>query len=264
MRSPTGSEPVGLREPVEHRSADVCLPPPSPAGREPSTASRWRSSEAIVWLTKVVESGAMHPDAVAGNDGAAKDRFESGQTLVMNDGVGGWHEALARVRPSNPDFDQMAMDLFAPDGGAPTLYRGAPVNIFSFLKKSEDEDQAARLADWCAPQFGTKEFELLTYGVEGTHFERDEQHPAAERPGATDVTSTTSSSHSPRSSTPRCSSDCVEASTSGWPAVGAWWTTVLRIQIQSPRSSVARPALTTSSWTSAAAAKASASSTRRW
>lgn len=150
--------------------------------------------EAIVWLTKVVESGAMHPDAVAGNDGAAKDRFESGQTLVMNDGVGGWHEALARVRPSNPDFDQMAMDLFAPDGGAPTLYRGAPVNIFSFLKKNDDEEQVRellRIADWCASPFGTEEFELLTYGVEGTHFDRDEHGvPELNDQGRREVTST--------------------------------------------------------------------------
>lgn len=171
--------------------------PPTFAERDGELVHRFEMEEfkeAIIWLTKVIESGAMHPDAVAGNDGAAKDRFESGQTLVMNDGVGGWHEALARVRPSNPDFDQMAMDLFAPDGGAPTLYRGAPVNIFSFLKKTDDEDQVRemlRIADWCASQFGTKEFDLLTYGVEGTHFERDEHGiPQLNDQGRSEVTST--------------------------------------------------------------------------
>src|SRR5690625_5347767 len=86
----------------------------------------------------------------------------------------------------------MAMDLFAPDGGAPTLYRGAPVNIFSFLKKNDDEEQVRellRIADWCASPFGTEEFELLTYGVEGTHFVRVEHGmPELYDPGRREVT----------------------------------------------------------------------------
>ena len=48
-----------------------------------------------------------------------------------------------------------------------------------------------RIADWCASQFGTKEFDLLTYGVEGTHFERDEHGiPQLNDQGRSEVTST--------------------------------------------------------------------------
>src|SRR5699024_10133085 len=149
--------------------------------------------EAVAFLTKVIEQGSMHPDAVAGT-GNAKDRFEAGQTVVMTDGVGGWHESLARVRPSNPDFDPMAMDFFAPDGGAPTLFRGHPVNIFSFLKKTDDEErieEALRIADFCAAQFGTAEKNLLSYGEEGVHHTIDADGvPQLTEQGKREVTST--------------------------------------------------------------------------
>ena len=149
--------------------------------------------EAIALLTEIIAQGSMHPDAVAGT-GNAKDRFEAGQTLVMNDGVGGWHEGLARVRPGNPDYDPMAMDFFAPDGGDPVLFRSHPVNIFSFLKKSEDEErvkEALRIADFCAAQFGTTENTLLSYGEEGVHHTLDEDGvPQLTDQGSREITST--------------------------------------------------------------------------
>lgn len=149
--------------------------------------------QAVAFLTKVIEQGSMHPDAVAGT-GNAKDRFEAGQTVVMTDGVGGWHESLARVRPANPDFDPMAMDFFAPGGGAPTLFRGHPVNIFSFLKKTDDEErikEALRIADFCAAQFGTTEKNLLSYGEEGVHHTIDADGiPQLTEQGKREVTST--------------------------------------------------------------------------
>jgi putative aldouronate transport system substrate-binding protein len=149
--------------------------------------------EALEFLTKVIEQGSMHPDAVAGT-GNGKDRFEAGQTVFMNDGVGAWHEGLTRVRPGNPDFDPMALDFFAPDGGAPTLYRGHPVNIFSFLKNTDDEErikEALRIADFCAAQFGTVEKNLLSYGEEGVHHTLDADGvPQLTEQGTQEVTST--------------------------------------------------------------------------
>lgn len=149
--------------------------------------------ESVAFLTAVIEQGSMHPDAVAGT-GNAKDRFEAGQTVVTNDGVGSWHESLSRVRPGNPDFDPMAMEFFAPDGGAPTLFRGSPVNIFSFLKRTDDQErvkEALRVADFCAAQFGTTEKNLLSYGEEGVHHTLDADGiPQLTDQGSREVTST--------------------------------------------------------------------------
>ncbi|WP_458115842.1 extracellular solute-binding protein [Arthrobacter sp. D2-10] len=149
---------------------------------------------ALEWIIKLFKSGAVHPDAVAGNAQQAKPRFESGATLMTTDGVGGWHEALGRVLPTNPDFDMQPMDFFAPDGGDPVLYSGQPAGIFSFIKKTEDTakiEELLALANFIAAPFGTEENLLINSGVEGKHFERDAQGiPQMTDLGRQEVTST--------------------------------------------------------------------------
>ena len=150
--------------------------------------------DALEWTTELFASGAVHPDAVAGNTQQAKDRFEAGQSLIMYDGLGGWHEALARVLPSNPAFDQQPLEWFGPDGGAATLFKGQPVSIFSFIKKTDDTaaiEEMLALANFIASPFGSEEYQLVNYGVEGVTFERDASGaPTLNERGSTEVTST--------------------------------------------------------------------------
>ncbi|MBO9569120.1 MAG: extracellular solute-binding protein [Cellulomonas iranensis] len=130
---------------------------------------------ALAWNAELFASGAVHPDAVADQAGEAKTRFQSGQSLIMNDGLGGWHEALRDNLASNPAFWQQPLDPFAADGGTPVLWKGNPANIFSFLKKSDDEARITELlaiANVLAAPFGTTEFDVINNGVEGVHYER--------------------------------------------------------------------------------------------
>ncbi|WP_432534766.1 extracellular solute-binding protein [Kineococcus arenarius] len=149
---------------------------------------------ALEWNRELFASGAVHPDAVAGNTQQGKDRFESGQTLIGYDGLGGWHEALARVLPSNPTFEQHPLDWFGPDGGDPILFKGQPVSIFSFIKKTDDTaaiEEMLSLANFIASPFGSEEFQLVNYGVEGVTFERDASGaPTLNDRGLNEVTST--------------------------------------------------------------------------
>jgi len=131
---------------------------------------------ALDWNARLFASGAVHPDAVADQSGEAKTRFQSGQSLIANDGVGGWHEALRDNLASNPSYWQQPFDPFAADGGTPVLWKGSPANIFSFLKKSDDESRIKELlalADVLAAPFGTTEFDVVNNGVEGVHYTRD-------------------------------------------------------------------------------------------
>lgn len=132
---------------------------------------------ALAWNAELFASGAVHPDAVADQSGEAKTRFQSGASLIMNDGVGAWHEALRDNLASNPDYWQQPFDPFAADGGTPVLWKGNPANIFSFLKKSDDEARITELlslANVLAAPFGTTEFDVINNGVEGVHFTRDD------------------------------------------------------------------------------------------
>jgi putative aldouronate transport system substrate-binding protein len=128
---------------------------------------------ALEWNAKLFKSGAVHPDAVADKAGEAKTRFQAGKTLIMNDGVGGWHEALRDNLADNPTYDQEPFAPFAADGGTPVLFKGNPANIFSFIKKSGDKKrihEMLAIANALAAPFGTTECDLINNGVEGVHF----------------------------------------------------------------------------------------------
>ncbi|QHT54969.1 twin-arginine translocation signal domain-containing protein [Cellulomonas sp. H30R-01] len=129
--------------------------------------------QALEWNAALFASGAVHPDAVAGQTGDAKLRFQSGQTLIASDGVGGWHEAMRDNLAANPSYWQQPFDPFAADGGEPVLWKGNPANIFSFLKKSDDEariKELLALANVIAAPFGTTEYDVINNGVEGVHY----------------------------------------------------------------------------------------------
>lgn len=130
---------------------------------------------ALEWNTALFASGAVHPDAVAGQTGDAKMRFQGGQSLICNDGVGGWHEAMRDNLAANPSYWQQPFAPFAADGGTPVLWKGNPANIFSFLKKTDDEAKIKELlglANVLAAPFGTTEFDTINNGVEGVHYTR--------------------------------------------------------------------------------------------
>ncbi|GAA4416120.1 extracellular solute-binding protein [Georgenia halophila] len=133
---------------------------------------------ALAWNASLYADGSIHPEAVADNSANAKTRFESGQVLITSDGVGAWHEALARQRGTNPDYSQRPFPAFAADGGEPLLFKGSPANIFSFLKKNEDKakiEELLAVANFLASPFGTEEFQLINYGLEGVHYDKDDQ-----------------------------------------------------------------------------------------
>jgi putative aldouronate transport system substrate-binding protein len=131
---------------------------------------------ALEWNAKLFASGVVHPDAVAGQDADSKKRFQSGKSLIMNDGLGGWNEALRDNLATNPKYWQQPFEAFAADGGKPVLFKGNPTNIFSFLKKTDDKKKITELlaiANVLAAPFGTAEQDLITNGVEGVHYKRN-------------------------------------------------------------------------------------------
>jgi putative aldouronate transport system substrate-binding protein len=144
-----------------------------------SLVSRVESEEyraALDWQARLYKSGAVHPTAVADKPEEMKPLFEAGEILIVNDGMGGWHESLGRVLPSNPGFDPRPFDPIAHDGGTPRVWKGAPADMFSFLKKRDDKAQIEELlaaADFLASPFGTTEFQLVNFGLEGEHYEID-------------------------------------------------------------------------------------------
>ncbi|WP_156762189.1 extracellular solute-binding protein [Microbacterium karelineae] len=133
---------------------------------------------ALEWMTELYASGAVHPDAVADNQAEGKQRFESGSVVITADGDGAWGEQVAKMATVDPDFEMAAIPVFAADGGDPVLYKSDAAAMCSYLKASDDAqiEELLAAADFLASPFGTSEYMLVNNGVEGVHYELDEDN----------------------------------------------------------------------------------------
>lgn len=154
--------------------------PPGWVERDGALLHRYETEEyraALDFQSRVFAAGVVHPDSVAGNSQQGRQRFISGQVLIAGDGLGGWLSTLRAARPENPDFQMHPIPAFNGAGGDPVYWKGAPSNLFTFVKKSEDQsriEEQLALANYFAAPFGSTEFALLDYGVEGVHHTRDD------------------------------------------------------------------------------------------
>jgi putative aldouronate transport system substrate-binding protein len=129
--------------------------------------------EALAFARKLHDNKLVHPDAEAGKDADSKLRFTSGQTVMYNDGTGGWYGLVSEQSTANPKFNMQALDFFAAAGGNPLLWQDDMAGIFSFINKNLPKakiEELLALADYAAAPFGTKEFQQVNYGVEGVDY----------------------------------------------------------------------------------------------
>ncbi|MFJ4280779.1 Tat pathway signal sequence domain protein [Streptomyces massasporeus] len=128
--------------------------------------------EALEWVRKLYAAGVVHPDARA-VQGTAGDRFTAGQVLIYNDNITSWWGKMAEQAGQKTDFRISGMDIFGADGGDPTLWAGSPAGIFAFVNKKASKavvEDILAAANVTAAPYGTKEYMLTNYGVEGTHY----------------------------------------------------------------------------------------------
>ncbi|WP_445528537.1 extracellular solute-binding protein [Streptomyces cyslabdanicus] len=131
--------------------------------------------EALEWTRKLFAAGYVHPDAKLGKSAQTDSgpKFASGEFLIYNDDISQWYSRTAEQAVQNPDFKISGMDVFGHDGGAPTLWATQPANIFAFVSKKASESvvrDVLAVANVTAAPYGTKEYMLTNYGVEGTHY----------------------------------------------------------------------------------------------
>ncbi|MER6093923.1 extracellular solute-binding protein [Streptomyces bluensis] len=147
--------------------------------------------EALEWTRKLFAAKVVHPDAVSGKAGGNPgNRLTSGQVLVYSQNISDWWGKTAEQRTQNPDFEIAAFDFFGPDGGDPKLWAVQPANIFTFITKTASEQQIKdflAVCNFCAAPYGTKEFMLTAYGVEGTHYETEKGLPVKTTQGVNEV-----------------------------------------------------------------------------
>ncbi|MGA6224341.1 extracellular solute-binding protein [Streptomyces umbrinus] len=147
--------------------------------------------EALEWTRKLYAADVVHPDARSGKAGGdAGNRFSAGEVLVYNQNISSWWGKMSEQLTQNPDFDMAAFDIFGPDGGDPSLWAVQPANIFTFISKKASKAQIKdflAIANFCAAPYGTTEFMLTNFGVEGTDFELKKGLPTKTEKGVNEV-----------------------------------------------------------------------------
>ncbi|TLS40776.1 extracellular solute-binding protein [Streptomyces montanus] len=146
--------------------------------------------EALEWTRKLYAAGVVHPDAKAVNQGNAGQRFTDGQVLMYNQNISDWWGKMAEQATQNKDFRISGMDIFGHDGGEPKLWAGSPAGVFAFINKKASKaviHDVLAAANVTAAPYGTKEYMLTNYGVEGTHYTVKDGTPVKTDKGNTEV-----------------------------------------------------------------------------
>ncbi|WP_434443182.1 ABC transporter substrate-binding protein [Lentzea sp. E54] len=130
--------------------------------------------EAVDWHHRLATAGYVHPDALAG-DTAGTTRFYAGKVLIAGGGTGAWNLADHQNGvAANPAYRRGAFDFFAADGkGTPRVDMGPATSIVSYLNanlKPEQIEELLAVANYLAAPFGSAEYTMANFGVEGTHF----------------------------------------------------------------------------------------------
>lgn len=127
---------------------------------------------ALAFAYKLAKSGYVHPQGLANDTSDANNRFYGGKVLITAGGTGAWNAADAvQGQAANPKYRRGAFPLFASDGSTPTIALGNSATIISYLNKSLSKNQIEEclaIANYLAAPYGSYEYTLINFGVEGT------------------------------------------------------------------------------------------------
>ncbi len=132
---------------------------------------------ALEFMARLYKEGLVHPEVVASKGADAKLLFSSGKIVMVQDGVGSWLGVQAEQQKVTQGFNMQPVPYFAADGGQPLVHGSGDPIFYTFVKKGLPKEKIAEILgvlNFAAAPLGTKEFELIEYGVEGKHFTRGE------------------------------------------------------------------------------------------
>lgn len=137
--------------------------------------------EAIGFLRDRHQNGAFHPDAAAMTFSDIQNAFIGGSIGLHTEGTTsffGPNSVGDRQRQAYPDARIAAVPNVAIDGGPGVTYnRSGAFGMVSIPASVTDEERVLellRIVDYLSAEFGSEEREFLSNGIEGVHFERNE------------------------------------------------------------------------------------------
>jgi putative aldouronate transport system substrate-binding protein len=129
-------------------------------------------TEMLTFRRTLWDEQLLHPDAPTGtlDPGAMQ---EAGTVLFTQDNLVRWNDFNLKVKRGEIEGEVAPLPALAANGREPLVYMSAGVDGWTFLNKDLSREQVEEfldVANWAASPYGTTEYELLQYGVEGEHF----------------------------------------------------------------------------------------------
>jgi putative aldouronate transport system substrate-binding protein len=122
--------------------------------------------------------------------------FYAGKVLIAGGGTGGWNLADHQSgTAANPNYRRGSFNVFAADGkSTPSVFVGETSRMFSYLNKNLKPEQIQELlavANYLAAPYGTAEYTMTNFGVQGVHYNMVNGVPTATEDGKKFVQATT-------------------------------------------------------------------------
>ncbi|NUT21169.1 MAG: extracellular solute-binding protein [Hamadaea sp.] len=138
--------------------------------------------QAVAFMRDLFAAGVYYPDALTVSQVDAKTHFAGQITGSLTDGFGAYSQMVTSAKGAYTVAPALP---YAGGSAGGKIFAARSVFGYTVLKKAAPEriKLLLRVLDFLAAPFGTKEYELVHYGVEGTHFTRD----AAGNPVQTDL-----------------------------------------------------------------------------
>ena len=140
----------------------------------------WETEEfkaAVAFTRSLWDAGVMHPDSPSMQVNQAAQNFYAGKTALWSNGFTIGDVAWNRAYAMDPEFMFRAIAPFSHDGAAhPVHHLGPGTMLLTVLRKTSDAARVKELLgvlSFFAAPFGTAEFLLIWYGVEGKEFSFD-------------------------------------------------------------------------------------------
>ncbi|WP_433087635.1 hypothetical protein ACQP1P_16990 [Dactylosporangium sp. CA-052675] len=140
-------------------------------GKFVSTFETPEFKAAVGYMRDLWQAGVYHPDSVTISTANIQTQFFAQSVAAIFGNIG---SAAPMITGVNGAFDINLAQLYSGAGGTPAAWGGGGLFGYTAMKKAAPDRirMLLRVLDFLAAPFGTKEYELFHYGVEGVHFTR--------------------------------------------------------------------------------------------
>ena len=133
-------------------------------------------TEKLTFRRTLWDEKLIHPDAPTGTLDAHAMQT-AGNVLFTQDNMGWWNEFVRQVKAGEADGEIAPLPPLAANGRTPIVSMNTTVDAWTFLNKDLSREQVEEILDvanWCSSPYGTTEYQLMQYGLEGEHFDLGE------------------------------------------------------------------------------------------